>query len=144
MKRKFIYLNVNIKHRDWHYITYQSTCLTYNVRQLPYQFRWFLLDTVQNKHWQHYDVSSALLFNRTFGSAREIIILSARHKSHLLVSHLHRDAYNFILHFRWQSVPFAFNVQKYLDSFVSLIWYMCLKECAWLLYLDWNSPSDVA
>ena len=50
--------------------------------------------------WRHFDISSILLFNRTFGSAREIIILSVRHKSHLRVPHLHRDVYNFILHFR--------------------------------------------
>ena len=50
---------------------------------------------------QHFDISSVLLFNRTFGSARAIIIFSVRHKSHLLVPHLYRDAYDFILHFRW-------------------------------------------
>ena len=50
---------------------------------------------------RHFDISSVLLFNRTFGSARAIIIFSVRHKSHLLVPHLYRDAYDFILHFRW-------------------------------------------
>ena len=82
---------------------------------------------------RHFDISSVLLFNRTFGSARVIIIFSVRHKSHLLVPHLYRDAYDFILHFRWQSVPFAFNFERYLDSSVSLIWEMFLKDCVWLV-----------
>ena len=49
---------------------------------------------------RHLDISSVLLFNRTFGSARAIIIFSVRHKSHLLVPHLYWDAYDSILHFR--------------------------------------------
>ena len=50
---------------------------------------------------RHLDISSVLLFNRTFVCARAIIIFSVRHKSHLLVPHLYRNAYDFILHFRW-------------------------------------------
>ena len=42
--------------------------------------------------WRHFDISSVLLFNKTFGSARAIIIFSVRHKSHLLVPHLYWDA----------------------------------------------------
>ena len=49
---------------------------------------------------RHFDISSVLLFNRTFGSARAISF-SVKHKSHLLAPHLYRDAYDFILHFRW-------------------------------------------
>ena len=49
----------------------------------------------------HFDISSVLLFNTTFGSARAIIMFSVRYKSHLLVPHLYRDAYDSILHFRW-------------------------------------------
>ena len=52
---------------------------------------------------RHFDISSVLLFNRTFGSARAITIFSVRHKSHLFVPHLYRDAYDFIFHFRWDS-----------------------------------------
>ena len=50
---------------------------------------------------RYFDISSILLFNRTFGSARAILIFSVRHKSHLLVPYLYRDAYDFTLHFRW-------------------------------------------
>ena len=50
---------------------------------------------------RHFDISSVLLFNRTFGSARAITIISVRHKSHLFVPHLYQDAYDFIFHFRW-------------------------------------------
>ena len=50
---------------------------------------------------RYFDISSVLLFNRTFGSAIAIIIFSVRHKSRLLVPYLYRDAYNFALHLRW-------------------------------------------
>ena len=65
--------------------------------------------------WLHFDVNSVLLFNRTFRSAKQTNIFLVRHKLHLLVPHLHRDAYSFIL-------EFAFNVQRYLESSASLIW----------------------
>ena len=79
--------------------------------------------------WSRIDISSVLLFNRTFGSARKTIIFYVTHKSHLFVSHLYWDASDSILHFRWKSFPFAFNVQRYLDSSVSLIRDMCLQDC---------------
>ena len=66
---------------------------------------------------RHFYVSSVLLFNRTFGSNRAIIIFSVRQKSHLLVPHLYRDAYDFMV----ISPICFFNVQRYLDSSVSLI-----------------------
>ena len=51
--------------------------------------------------WRHLDISSVLLFKRKFVSARAITFF-VRHKSHLLVPHLYRDAHDFILHhFRW-------------------------------------------
>ena len=51
--------------------------------------------------WWHFDINSVLLFNRTFGSTRAIIIFSVRQKSHFLVQHLYQDADTFILRFRW-------------------------------------------
>ena len=93
---------------------------------------------------RHFGISAVLLFNRFFESVRAIIIFSVKYKSHLLVPHLYQDVYDFILHFRWYSVPFPFNTQRYLDSSASLIWDMFLNNWAWLFYLDLNSPSDAS
>ena len=72
----------------------------YHVNSDDFYLIWFKINVFQN-NVQHFDISSVLLFNRTCGSARVIIIFSVRHKSHLFVPHFYQDAYDFILHRRW-------------------------------------------
>ena len=55
-------------------------------------------DLFQNKDWS---VKFGLLNFIHIFFLYEQTDRSVRHKSHLLVPHLYRDAYDFTLHFRW-------------------------------------------
>ena len=66
--------------------------------------------------WWHFDISSVLLFNRTFGSGRAIIIFSVRHKSRL-VPHVYRDAYVFYTPFQMIISPICFQRPKLFGQF---------------------------
>ena len=79
------------KHQTWGPLLYSNQHVkriplsNYHVNSDDFYLTLFKINLLLCRH---FDISSVLLFNRTFGSARAIIIFSVRHKSYLLVPHI--------------------------------------------------------
>ena len=76
----------------------------------------------------HFETNSDLLFKSVAGSAIAIIYFSLKHKSQRLETHLYGAALCAILQLMSPCISASFNSHMYLDSSVSVLLDLCLKE----------------
>ena len=82
--------------------------------------------------WRHLEISSVLLFSRSFGSALTMATFSDRQRSHFLVPHMYGDANDAMLHLRMKFALLSFSFHICLESSDSLQYFLDLKDLVWL------------
>ena len=91
--------------------------------------------------WKQWPVISSLLFNEARFGLKSMYHFSWVHKPHTPVIGENGWALDKIFHLISYSDPSSFNCQIFLLSFVSLLYFLWLKDLVWFRYLSLNEVA---